>query len=142
MSAPGCELCAGDGGRVLWRDARLRVVAVDDRDYPGFLRVIWNAHVREASDLAAAERAHLLTVVDAAERALRAALRPDKMNLASLGNVTPHLHWHVIARFAADAHFPQPIWGLRQREPDPARLQSWRAAAQAIPAELARALGT
>jgi len=118
LAAAACELCRDDGGRVLWREDALRVVLVDDRDYPGFLRVVWNAHVREMSDLDAGARARLMTVVFAAEAALRQVLVPDKMNLASLGNLTPHLHWHVIARYAGDAHFPQPIWGLRQREPD------------------------
>ena len=55
-------------------------------------------------------------VVCAAERTLRRLLAPTKMNLASLGNVVPHVHWHVIPRFEDDPHFPQPIWGPRQRE--------------------------
>ncbi|HXD50505.1 MAG TPA: HIT domain-containing protein, partial [Burkholderiales bacterium] len=38
-----------------------------------------------------------------------------KINLAAFGNMTPHLHWHVIPRNADDAHFPNPIWGERQR---------------------------
>jgi diadenosine tetraphosphate (Ap4A) HIT family hydrolase len=54
--------------------------------------------------------------VFALEAALRELLRPDKINLASLGNMTPHLHWHVIPRFRDDPHFPNPIWGARQRE--------------------------
>ena len=69
------------------------------------------------TDLAAANRAHLMHVVYAVESALRARLTPTKMNLASLGNATPHLHWHVIPRFADDTHFPQPVWGPRQRDP-------------------------
>jgi diadenosine tetraphosphate (Ap4A) HIT family hydrolase len=43
-------------------------------------------------------------------------LQPDKINLASLGNVVPHLHWHVIPRFADDPHFPNPVWGQRLRD--------------------------
>jgi diadenosine tetraphosphate (Ap4A) HIT family hydrolase len=43
-------------------------------------------------------------------------MQPDKINLASLGNVVPHLHWHVIPRFADDAHFPSPIWASPQRD--------------------------
>jgi diadenosine tetraphosphate (Ap4A) HIT family hydrolase len=39
------------------------------------------------------------------------------VNLASLGNITPHLHWHVIPRFADDPHFPNPIWAARIRAP-------------------------
>ena len=57
-----------------------------------------------------------MEVVCAVEQALIAALQPTKINLAALGNAVPHLHWHVIARFEADSHFPQPVWGVRQRE--------------------------
>ncbi len=123
---PACELCRSDGGEILWRSARLRVVRIDDADYPGFVRVIWNTHVREWTDLFAADRAYCLEAIAAAESALRDALAPDKMNLASLGNVVAHLHWHVVARFRDDAHFPQPIWGTRQRDPDPAALAQRR----------------
>lgn len=118
MVEASCELCTAEGGGVLWRDAALRIVRVDDADYPGFLRVVWNAHVREMSDLAPADAVRLMAAVQAAERALREVLAPDKINLASLGNAVPHLHWHVIARHRADAHFPQPIWGVRQRATD------------------------
>jgi diadenosine tetraphosphate (Ap4A) HIT family hydrolase len=57
--------------------------------------------------------------VYAVESALRARLTPTKMNLAALGNATPHLHWHVVPRFADDTHFPQPVWGPRQRDTAP-----------------------
>ncbi len=126
-SVASCPLCATDGGTVLRRNGRLRVVAVDDADYPGFLRVIWDAHVREMSELDAAARVHLMEVVFAVESAVRRVLAPDKINLASFGNVVPHVHWHVIARFADDAHFPDPVWGVRRRDPDPARLAAQRA---------------
>ena len=54
------------------------------------------------------------------ERVLRSLLAPTKVNLASLGNVVPHLHWHVIARFDGDSHFPAPIWAPAQRDTVPA----------------------
>ncbi len=136
----GCDLCHHDGGTVLWRGAQLRVVAVDDPDYPAFLRVVWNAHVREMSDLDAAQRALLMHAVHGAEQALRAHLAPDKINLASLGNVVPHLHWHVVPRYRADAHFPQPIWGTRQRDPDPALLARQHEALARVRESLAHAL--
>lgn len=73
----------------------------------------------EFSDLNALERAHCMDVVARVEQALRQHLQPTKINLAALGNMVPHLHWHVIARFDWDSHFPQPIWGSRQRTPEP-----------------------
>jgi len=116
-----CELCDQPGGDVVWRDARCRVVRVEEPGYPGFCRAIWNAHVGEMTDLAAEDRAHFMRVVFALEAALRDCLRPEKINLASLGNMTPHLHWHVIPRYRDDPHFPNPIWGAPLR---PARAQA------------------
>ena len=110
-----CELCTQAGGDLIWRDDRCRVVLVNDPDYTGFCRVIWNTHVREMTDLDAAGRQHCMRVVLAVEQALRKLLNPHKINLASFGNLTPHVHWHVIARHPEDAHFPQPVWGERQR---------------------------
>lgn len=126
MKQAGCELCEHDGGTVVVSDAWLRVVLVDDVNYPGFTRVIWRDHVREMSELAASERQHLIDVVMAVELAQRSVLAPLKVNLASLGNMTPHLHWHVIPRFADDKHFPQPVWAAAQRAPDAATLAGRR----------------
>jgi diadenosine tetraphosphate (Ap4A) HIT family hydrolase len=137
----GCELCDGPGGRVIIDDGRLRVVRVDDADHPGFVRVIWNAHVREMSDLAPPDREHLMRCVFACEAALRATLAPHKVNLASLGNVTPHVHWHVIARFEDDAHFPSPIWATRRRDADAPALAARRARLPQLEAALRERLG-
>ena len=108
-----CPLCDTLGETVLWRTDFCRVVLADEPDYPGFLRVILNAHVKEMSDLSPIEQAALMRVVFAAEAALLEVMQPDKINLASLGNVVPHLHWHVIPRFADDPHFPNPVWGQK-----------------------------
>jgi diadenosine tetraphosphate (Ap4A) HIT family hydrolase len=118
-----CDLCDTRGGTVLWEDQHLRVVHVNDADYSGYCRVIWNVHVAEMTDLDDSGRAHCMRAVYATESLLREWLKPDKVNLASLGNFTPHLHWHVIARFRDDAHFPHAIWGPRQREGGAARAQ-------------------
>jgi len=124
-----CELCQGPGGEVVWQDALCRVVRVEAADYPGFCRVIWNSHVGEMTDLPSADRRHLMTLVFAVEAAVRSLLRPDKVNLASLGNMVPHVHWHVIPRRRDDRHFPQPIWG-----------EALRAASAALPEVSSQAL--
>jgi diadenosine tetraphosphate (Ap4A) HIT family hydrolase len=134
-----CELCEQDGGEVLWRDARCRVVRVDEPGYPGYCRVIWSAHVREMTDLAPPERAHFMSVVFAVEAALRELLAPDKINLASLGNVTPHLHWHVVARFREDPHFPNAVWSAPLR---PAPASGARPEVAALREALARRLAS
>jgi diadenosine tetraphosphate (Ap4A) HIT family hydrolase len=117
-----CELCDTPGGELIWQDGLCRVVRLEDPDYPGFCRVILNSHIREMSDLAPHDRAALINVVFAVEQAVRDILQPDKINLASLGNKTPHLHWHVIPRFGNDRTFPNPIWGEPTHETLPKRL--------------------
>ena len=95
---------------LVWRGERLRVIRANEVGFPAFYRVVWNAHVAEFSDLSASERAHCMDVVVAVEQALREHLSPTKVNVAALGNMVPHLHWHVIARFEWDSHFPSPVW--------------------------------
>ena len=110
-----CPLCTPDIQDILWQDPFCRVILVDDANYPGFCRVILNTHVKEMTDLDPAKQARLMQVVFAVEAAVREVLQPDKINLASLGNVVPHLHWHVIPRFADDANFPDAIWAAARR---------------------------
>lgn len=116
MDGKICELCATSGGTILWESPSCRVVRVDDPHYPGFCRVIATAHVREMTDLEPAERQFMMNLVFAVEKIVRTLFAPDKVNLASLGNLTPHLHWHVIPRWRDDRHFPEPIWGQVQRD--------------------------
>ncbi len=123
-----CPLCEADSENVLWCDKRCRVILVDDPDYVGFCRVIWQAHVKEMTDLAAADQSHLFAVVLAVEARLRELMQPAKINLASLGNQVPHLHWHVIPRFVDDAHFPDPLWAARKRNAAPRDLDVYRLA--------------
>ena len=138
--ADPCELCSQPGGEILWRNDKLRVVLVDDAHYPGFCRVIWNAHVQEMTDLPQRDRETLMQAVWLVESVLRDVVQADKMNVASLGNVVPHLHWHVIPRYRGDAHFPAPIWAQAQRQPEAAELDVRRAKLPVLREALSRAL--
>lgn len=114
--SPTCELCTQPGGILLWQSATCRVIRVADPHYPGFCRVIWQDHVREMTDLHPAARNELMQVVFAVEQVVRTLFAPHKVNLASFGNMVPHVHWHVIPRWSDDRHFPEPVWGQVQRE--------------------------
>ena len=120
---PGCPLCDAPGGRVVVQTPRWRVVHAEEPGFPAFYRLIWQDHVREFSQLSAADRVACMDAVATIEQAMLRHLRPTKVNLATLGNVVPHLHWHVIARFDWDSHFPGPVWAAAQRPADAARLQ-------------------
>lgn len=111
-----CALCAPTSHVVLWQDDFCRVLLLNDTDYPAYCRVELHAHTKEMTDLPPHERARMMKMVFAVELAIREIFNPDKINLASLGNKTPHLHWHVIPRFEDDKHFPNSHWGEVMRE--------------------------
>ena len=138
----GCELCRTEGGRVVARTVALRVVRPDDANFPATYRVVWNAHVAEWTDLPPEQRSLCMRAVAKVETVLREALVPTKINLASLGNLVPHLHWHVIARFDWDSHFPQPVWGTAQRAVEPPAAQRLALGLEAVDARVAAAIAT
>lgn len=116
MNLSACPLCESDGGLLVFRNPQLRVIQASETGFPAFYRVVWNRHVTEFSDLAPTERDTCMKAVVMVEQILRGALQPAKINLAALGNVVPHLHWHVVARFDWDSHFPAAVWSAPLRE--------------------------
>nr|WP_143745880.1 HIT family protein [Massilia sp. KIM] len=133
----GCELC-DLAAPAVWRGPKFSVILVDDANYPGFCRVIWHEHVREMSDLAGEDRLLLNEAVFQVEEAVREVMEPLKVNVASLGNVVPHLHWHVIPRYADDAHFPAPVWAAAARATAPEVLEARRALLPRLEASILR----
>jgi diadenosine tetraphosphate (Ap4A) HIT family hydrolase len=116
MRIPGCPLCDGLGGIAIFGGVKFRLMRADEAGFPAFYRLVWSDHVAEFSDLEPPDRRLCLDAVVHVELALRAHLRPTKVNLATLGNAVPHLHWHVIARFTWDSHFPGSVWSAATRE--------------------------
>jgi diadenosine tetraphosphate (Ap4A) HIT family hydrolase len=131
-----CVLCSDlkpDEGQLIWRGDDCRIISVNDPDFPGFCRVIWNHHVAEMSDLSYGEREHLMSLVFVVEEAIRHVMKPAKVNLAALGNMVPHIHWHVIPRFTDDAFFPGSVWSARTRDTSASILAERRQAALELP---------
>ena len=122
MTLDGCPLCDADGGLLVFKNQKLRVIQALEAGFPAFYRVVWNAHVAEFSSLSLDDRNTCMNAVVAVEQVLREHLKPTKINLAALGNAVPHLHWHVIARFNWDSHFPASVWAAPQRSVDAERL--------------------
>jgi len=142
VSAPSadCVLCREAGGLPVWQGAQLRVIRAQEEGFPAFYRVIWTAHAAELSDLSEVDRNTCMAVVAAVERVLRTQLQPTKINLAALGNMVPHLHWHVIARHDWDSHFPAPVWANPLRARDLAREAQLQDALADCDAAIAQAL--
>ena len=106
-----CYFCNNTGGKVLINNDLFRIIIVSDIDYPGYLRIVLNKHIKELSDLSDEENLQVYQALIKCEKIIRAKLSPEKINLASFGNMTPHVHWHIIPRFLSDKHFPNPTWG-------------------------------
>jgi diadenosine tetraphosphate (Ap4A) HIT family hydrolase len=135
-----CELCTGVGGERIWQHGDWRVIRIADHNFPAFYRVVHEHHVAEFTDLEAGQRERCMGLVTAVEQVLRDTLAPTKINLASLGNQTPHLHWHVIARFDWDSHYPQPVWGAAQRTVNPPATERLNLSLDQLDARVAAAL--
>jgi diadenosine tetraphosphate (Ap4A) HIT family hydrolase len=94
-----------------------RVLLMDDARFPWLILVPRCDGARDWIDLAHAEQHRLLDEVGTCSLVLRAVARPDKLNVAALGNVVPQLHVHVVARHTNDAAWPRPVWGIGERVP-------------------------
>ncbi len=92
--------------------ALCEVRLMDDANHPWLVLVPRIAEVTELIDLEAAHRTQLTAEIDAASRALKALFKPDKLNVAALGNLVSQLHVHVIARYTGDIAWPRPVWGV------------------------------
>jgi len=142
MHACDCPLCNALGGSPVFQGEKFRVIRANEVGFPAFYRVVWTQHVTEFSDLSAEDRNLCMAAVTAVEQALREYLQPTKINLAALGNVVPHLHWHVIARFDWDSHFPAPVWAEAERPADPVRLRALSAKLETAERFMAKSLAS
>lgn len=116
MKVAGCPLCDGLGGLPVFNGPKFRVIRAQERGFPAFYRLVWTEHAAEFTDLSAHDRELCMSAVAEVEQVLRAHLKPDKVNLAALGNAVPHLHWHIVGRFVWDSHFPASVWAPPTRE--------------------------
>jgi diadenosine tetraphosphate (Ap4A) HIT family hydrolase len=110
MKQQGCAFCGGIGGTLIFQGPKFRVVRAAEPGFPAFYRLIWTDHVAEFSDLSQADRHSCMDAVTQLEQLLREHLEPTKVNLASLGNQVPHLHWHLFPRYLDDADRLHAVW--------------------------------
>jgi diadenosine tetraphosphate (Ap4A) HIT family hydrolase len=115
LNSDNCALCSSHKYPIIWANDLLRIVLINDQNYRGYCRVDLINHIKEMSDLDEAIRNEFMGVIFQMEKIVKEYLQPDKINLASLGNITPHLHWHIIPRYLSDNHFPDSIWSEKKR---------------------------
>ncbi|KGM57175.1 hypothetical protein N799_10040 [Lysobacter arseniciresistens ZS79] len=113
---------------------------MDDANHPWLILVPRVEGAIEWIDLDPAGQAELSAEITTVSRALQALFKPDKLNVAALGNMVPQLHIHVIARFRDDIAWPRPVWGSATARPYSAEMLVERVAA--LQAALGKATGT
>ena len=87
-----------------------------DQYFPGYALVFTREHVTELFHLSPRGRAEVIEEVNRVAQALASAYRPTKMNYELLGNMVPHMHWHLVPRFEKDPLWPRPIWSEPHQE--------------------------
>jgi diadenosine tetraphosphate (Ap4A) HIT family hydrolase len=90
-------------------------IEVEQAEIP-WIKVFCQREVKEFFQCSVEEKIEIFRVIDIIERQMDDYFAPDKINIASFGNMLPQVHWHVMARFENDSYFPQPMWGEKQRE--------------------------
>ena len=108
-----CPMC-----RKWHDDAELRIAELDhcyvtlnrDQFFPGYCFVFSKEHVTELFHLDLQTRQSVIEEVNRVAETLHDVFRPTKMNYELLGNMVPHMHWHLVPRFETDPLWPKPIW--------------------------------
>jgi len=88
-----------------------QVLCMDNRVWPWLILVPARLDVTELHHLPAPDRALLMEEIAQVSQALERLFRPDKLNVAAIGNIVPQLHIHVVARRRDDPAWPNPVWG-------------------------------
>ncbi len=115
MSAAGCRACTG-----AWPDPAYRIADLgpavlylhDDQFFPGWAVLVLKRHATELYELGRDERAALIEEVSRVAQALAHVYDARKVNYALLGNLIPHIHWHLLPRLAGDPAPEQPVWAV------------------------------
>jgi diadenosine tetraphosphate (Ap4A) HIT family hydrolase len=88
-----------------------QIMLMNDSRYPWLILVPNQEGLSEWDQLSSALIPGVHADICRASQVLRDLFKPDKLNVAALGNVVPQLHIHVVARFRGDAVWPKPVWG-------------------------------
>jgi diadenosine tetraphosphate (Ap4A) HIT family hydrolase len=108
-----CPMCTKWHDEPDLRIAELELCCVllnRDQFFPGYTFVFTRDHVTELFHLDRDVRASVMEEVTTVAAALYNLFRPAKMNYELLGNMVPHMHWHLVPRFTGDPLWPRPIW--------------------------------
>ena len=87
-----------------------RVLLEGEKSYPWIFLVPRRRETARIMDLSASDQLQLLRELDFAQNLMWREFQPTQLNVAAIGNKTPQLHIHVIARYANDPAWPNTVW--------------------------------
>jgi diadenosine tetraphosphate (Ap4A) HIT family hydrolase len=92
------------------------VILNRDQYFPGYTLLFTKDHATELFHLDREVRTALMEEVSSVAQALYTAYAPAKINYELLGNMVPHIHWHIVPRFQSEPLWPRPIWAEPHEE--------------------------
>ena len=98
----------------IWQNNHIKI-EIEESKIP-WIKVFTNESYKEMSEVPKEIRLEIFELLDIVEKEMLDYYNPTKINIASFGNYIPQVHWHIMARFAEDSYFPEPMWGKKQRE--------------------------
>jgi diadenosine tetraphosphate (Ap4A) HIT family hydrolase len=81
-----------------------------------WIKLFTNTKYKEITELPYDLKMQMYALLEIIEKTMIEFYNPEKINVASFGNMQPHLHWHIIARFKDDPYFPKTTWEEPIRE--------------------------
>ena len=90
-------------------------IEIEPNEVP-WLKIFTIKDIKEFSQCDSNTKNEIWRCLDICEKEMLSYFQPDKINIASFGNYCPHVHFHIQARFKEDSYFPEPTWGVKQRE--------------------------
>ena len=84
---------------------------MNNSDFPWVILVPEKNDIVEIMDLKANEFNKLNSEILQVAKIIKSVFNPDKLNVATLGNIVPQMHIHIVARFKNDKLFPKTVWG-------------------------------
>ena len=92
------------------------VILNRDQYFAGYTLLFTKCHATELFHLDRDLRASLMEEVSLVAQALYTVYTPAKINYELLGNMVPHIHWHIVPRFSSEPLWPRPIWAEAHEE--------------------------
>lgn len=115
-TCPMCDRWAADADLRIAELAHSWLILNRDQFFPGYCLLVAKQHQTELFHLETAVRRGMMDEVNCVAQALATCFKPDKLNYELLGNMVPHIHWHLVPRFKSDPLWPRPIWSEPHQE--------------------------